>query len=208
MTSAEPTPVTPITTSIAPSTPPTTATGTGTTGSSPRTGTPTTEPTPASGTPATATAPGPDPDRPQDPAQAALFDAIANENAVIFGYGIVSAHSAPEINALVSESLLSHRARRENALALATRLDSPVPLPAVGYTLPTSVNTPTDAARLAVRMEEDCTTAWRVALEQADSGDARKTAVAAMTDSAVLAARWRAQLDLTPVTVAFPGGTE
>lgn len=201
MTSVEPTPDLP-----APGTPPTSTSASPV----PPSPTPTTA-APSSSTPATTTPEAshtPDPSRPDDPAQAALFDAIANENAVIFGYGIVSAHSSPEVNALVAEALLTHRTRREEALALAAGQDSPAPLPAVGYQLPMAVDTPTDAAELAVRMEQDSAAAWRAVLEQATAEQTRRLAVPALTDSAVLAARWRARLDRTPVTVAFPAGNE
>ncbi|MGA9377075.1 MAG: DUF4439 domain-containing protein, partial [Mycobacterium sp.] len=42
--------------------------------------------------------PSPDPDRPTDTAQGALFDAVAAEHGAIYGYGVVSAHSTPEDN--------------------------------------------------------------------------------------------------------------
>ena len=58
------------------------------------------------------------PARPADPADAALFDAIAIEHATIYGYGIVSAHSVPDVNDLVSDSMAEHRERREAALAM------------------------------------------------------------------------------------------
>ena len=37
----------------------------------------------------------PSPTRPEDPAAAALFDAVAAEHGVIYGYGVVSAHIDP-----------------------------------------------------------------------------------------------------------------
>jgi hypothetical protein len=74
------------------------------------------------------------------------------------------------------------------------------------------VNNPDDAANLAIRMEQDAATAWRAVLEQApdgSEGDAdRSFAVGALTQSAVLAARWRQVLGDWPVTQPFPGGTE
>lgn len=62
--------------------------------------------------------PSPDPDRPADAAQAALFDAVATEHGAIYGYGVVSAHSTPDDNALVAEAMAQHRARREEALVM------------------------------------------------------------------------------------------
>ena len=198
MTSVEPRPSTPATTTPAPSATPTPSSTTPSTTAS----------TPSSTTTETATTTSSAPDRPTDPGPAALYDAIAAEHGVIYGYGMVSAHSSPELSPLVSEALTGHRERREHAIALAGELKTTAPLPAVGYQLPIAVDNPTDAATLAVRMEEDCATAWRAVLEQTNSEEARKLAVTSLTDAAVLAARWRAESNRSPVTVAFPGGTE
>ncbi|MGE2692269.1 ferritin-like domain-containing protein [Mycolicibacterium pulveris] len=155
------------------------------------------------------TAPQPStPARPADPADGALFDAVATEHATIYGYGVVSAHSIPERNYLVSEAIAEHRERREAALAMLEARSVDVPLPAAGYQLPIDVDTPTAAATLAVRMEEDAATAWRAVVEQATDQQDRAFAVTALTQCAVMAARWRTVLRLAPVSVAFPGGNE
>jgi hypothetical protein len=148
------------------------------------------------------------PDRPSDAAAAALFDAVAAEHAAIYGYGIVSAHSSPDENDLVSAELAEHRERREAAIAMLTGRSAKAPLPAAGYQLPIPVNNPTDAATLAVRMEDDCAVAWRAALEQASSEQDRAFAVTALTEAAVAAARWKQVQGIKPMTVAFPGGSE
>jgi hypothetical protein len=155
-------------------------------------------------TPSTTT----NPDRPSDAAAAALFDAVAAEHAAIYGYGIVSAHSSPDENDLVSAELAEHRERREAAIAMLTSRSAKAPVPAAGYQLPIPVNNPNDAATLAVRMEDDCAVAWRAALEQASSEQDRAFAVTALTAAAVAAARWKQVQGIKPVTVAFPGGTE
>jgi hypothetical protein len=148
------------------------------------------------------------PTRPSDPASAALFDAIANEHGVIYGYGLVSAHSTPDANDLVAAAMAEHRARREQAIArLAARNVAP-PLPAPGYQMPIVVDSPMDAAKMAVRMEEDSAVAWRAVLERATTNDDRALAVTALTESAVTAAKWRAVVGTQPTTVAFPGGSE
>lgn len=152
--------------------------------------------------------PSPDPERPTDPADAALFDAAANEHGVIYGYGLVSAHSTSDDNALVSTSIAGHRELREEAIAKLTARQITAPLPAAGYRMPIEVDGPPAAAKLAVRMEEDSAVAWRAVLEQAKSGEDRKLAVTALTQSAVTAAKWREVLGISPSTVAFPGGTE
>jgi hypothetical protein len=45
-------------------------------------------------------------------------------------------------------------------------------------------------------------------LEQATDEKDRAFAVTALTQSAVLAARWSRVLGVSPITVAFPGGSE
>lgn len=161
-----------------------------------------TTPTPPSPTPV------PDPDRPEAADAGALFDAVATEHAAIYGYGIVSAYALPTRNALVSEALAQHRGRREAALSLLEARGVTAPLPAAGYQLPMRVDSPTAAARLAVRMEDDCAVAWRAVLEQAGSEADRSFGLTALTQCAVLAARWRRVLREWPVTRAFPGGSE
>jgi hypothetical protein len=148
------------------------------------------------------------PSRPPDAAEGALFDAIATEHATIYGYGMVSAHSTPDLNDLVSSSMAEHRDRRETAIAMLKSRSVDPPLPAAGYQLPMEVDNPTDAANLAVRMEEDAAVAWRAAVEQTSNEQDRAFAVTALTQCAVAAARWRRVLGVAPITVAFPGGGE
>jgi hypothetical protein len=148
------------------------------------------------------------PGRPSDAANGALFDAIATEHATIYGYGLVSAHTTPNVNSLVSASIAEHRDRREAAIAILKSRSVDPPLPAAGYQLPIQVDNPTDAANLAMRMEEDAAVAWRAVLEQATEEQDRMFAVTALTQSAVAAARWSRVLGISPITVAFPGGSE
>ena len=156
--------------------------------------------------------PTPDPDRPEAADQAALYDALAAEHAAIYGYGLVSAHVDPDNNDLVSTALAEHRDRREATVKLLTERKVKVPLPAAGYQVPFAVDSPPDAARLAIRMESDCAVAWRAVLEQASGQDTaeqdRSFGLTALTQCAVMAARWRRVLGAWPVTDAFPGGSE
>lgn len=153
-------------------------------------------------------APGGDADRPSDPAAAALYDALAGEHATIWGYGIVSAHSTPDDNWLVSEAIAGHRDQREALLHMLAAQQVQPPLAAPGYQLPSVVNDPDAAAALAVQMENDSAVAWRAVLEQSSSQQDRTYAVQALTRSAVLAARWRQILGEWPISTAFPGGPE
>ncbi len=125
---------------------------------------------------------------------------------MIYGYGIVSAHCQPDVNSLVSFALNQHRQRRDQVIAMLTGRSVSAPVAAAGYQLPMPVNTPTDATRLAVRMEKDTEVAWRAVIEQAQTPEDRKFGVTALTQSAVLAARWNQVLGANPITTAFPGG--
>jgi hypothetical protein len=166
------------------------------------------EPTPATTTTSSRAAEPTSPSRPAESADGALFDAIATEHATIYGYGLVSSHATPEVNDLVSSSMAEHRERREAAIAMLESRSVDPPLPAAGYQLPMQVDNPTDAANLAVRMEEDGAVAWRAVLEQAINEQDRTFAVTALTQCAVAAARWSRVLGVSPITVAFPGGSE
>jgi len=168
------------------------------------------QPTPTTTTTATSSraAEQSTPGRPSDAANGALFDAIAAEHATIYGYGVVSAHSTADLNDLVSAAMAEHRDRREGAIAMLRARSVDPPLPAAGYQMPIAVNNSTDAANLAVRMEEDDAVAWRAVLEHATDEQDRAFAVKALTQSAVSAARWSRVLGISPITVAFPGGSE
>lgn len=155
------------------------------------------------------TSPQPSPTHePESPEDNALAEAIAAEHATIYGYGFVSAHSMPEMNEMISESLAEHRARREAAIEMLRSRGVAAPIAAVGYQLPIPVQNWKDAATLAVRMETDDEVAWRAVLEQATSPQDRAFAVTALTQAAVRAARWRQVLGAWPLTTAFPGGSE
>ena len=82
------------------------------------------------------------------------------------------------------------------------------PVAAAGYQLPMLVGSGSDAARLAARMENDCATAWRAVIEHAESAEDRAFASTALTQSAVMAARWNRVLGAWPITTSFPGGNE
>ncbi|MCV7228742.1 ferritin-like domain-containing protein [Mycolicibacterium komossense] len=154
----------------------------------------------------------PEPSRPSAADAAALYDALTAVHAAIYGYGIVSAHSTPDVNDLVAQALSQHRSQRETLITMLSAHSVAAPLAAAGYRLPMAVDDPTAAANLAVQMENDAAVAWRAVLEQAkpDAGadDDRAYAVAALTQCALLAARWKQVLKAWPVTQAFPGGSD
>lgn len=142
---------------------------------------------------------------PSDAASTALCAALSAEHAVIYGYGIVSAHCSPDVNNLVTSALNQHRRRRDQVIAMLTSRSVTAPVAAAGYQLPMPVNNATDAARLAVRMEKDTEVAWRAVIEQCQDPNDRRFGVTALTQSAALFARWKQVLGEWPITTAFPG---
>jgi Domain of unknown function (DUF4439) len=144
----------------------------------------------------------------KDGDNSALCDALTIEHSTIYGYGIVSALSPPSVNDLVAQALVQHRQRRDDVIAMLAARNVNAPLPAAGYQLPMLVASPADAARLAVRMESDGATAWRAVVEHADTADDRAFGSTALTQSAVMAARWNRALGAWPITTSFPGGNE
>lgn len=159
-------------------------------------------------TPSSESKPSAAPSGSEAPSDAALCAALTTEHAVIYGYGIVSAHSPPDVNDLVAAAISRHRERRDRVIAMLAARSVTSPVAAAGYQLPMPVNNPTDAARLAVRMENDAAVAWRAVVEQAQKASDRGFAVQALTQSAVLAARWNRVLGSQPIITAFPGGGE
>jgi Domain of unknown function (DUF4439) len=142
---------------------------------------------------------------PSDAASTALCAALATEHAVIYGYGIVSAHCQPDVNTLVTSALNEHRQRRDQVMAMLASRSVTAPVAAAGYQLPMPVTNATDASRLAVRMEKDTEVAWRAVVEQAADPHDRRFSVTALSQSAVLSARWKQVLGDWPITTAFPG---
>lgn len=135
----------------------------------------------------------------------ALCAALATEHAVIYGYGIVSARCSPEVNPLVSSALNEHRRRRDQTVEMLAARKVTAPVAAAGYQLPMAVTNETDAGRLAIRMEMDAEVAWRAVIEQGPDPQDREFGVTALTQSSVLAARWRRVVRAWPITTAFPG---
>lgn len=135
-----------------------------------------------------------------------LNQALAAEYAAIYAYGPIGVRlsGAAARDARAAES--AHRSRRD-ALVLLLTADGATAEPAApAYTLPFRVTDSENALRLAVEIEERTAAVWRTALP-ATSGARRTQALAALTDAAVRATRWRRTAGITPTTVAFPGRT-
>ena len=108
---------------------------------------------------------------------AALQEALAAAHTAVWGYGVVGAATPADGRAPVIDAEEAHRDLRDTVAALLTsRRVEPVPAEA-GYALPAPVRTATDAAGLAVTLEDGTSKAWTWVLDQAcDVPSSRVTA--------------------------------
>ena len=130
--------------------------------------------------------------------------ALAAEEAAIYAYGIIGVElSSP---AEVTQARAAEQAHRERRDYLVGKMDRPQSSPA-GYQMPFPVTDRTAALKLAIQVEDGVAQAWRPVLAVTTEAD-RMTALAAMTDAAVRATRWRRTAAVSPLTTAFPGRAE
>ena len=141
-------------------------------------------------------------------ADAAFCDALAGEYGAVYAYGMVSAYSPPDANDLVAVTIRQHRDRRDRTIAILTGRSVTIPVAAAGYRLPIPVANSTEAAQLAVRLENNAAVAWRAVVEQTREPADREFAATALGQCAVLAAQWNRTLGAWPITGAFPGGED
>jgi len=135
----------------------------------------------------------------------ALQDALAGEHAVIWGYGVVGAEAAEQHLPAVRVAEQAHRTRRDDTADLLRSM-SAEPIEAEAYyELPFPVTDPASAVSLAVHLEQGAAAAWRFVLGQTEDAELRRTALVALTESALQAVQWRLQAGIAPATVAFPG---
>ena len=77
--------------------------------------------------------------------------------------------------------------------------------PEASYDTPFPVTDGSSALRLAVRLEEGAAEAWHYVLGATSDPAVRQAAVAALSDAAVRATRWRVRVTPGNAAVAFPG---
>jgi hypothetical protein len=136
---------------------------------------------------------------------AALQDALAAAHTAVWGYGVVGAALPVDARGPVGTAEQAHRDVRDSLAELLTsRQVDPVAAEAA-YALPFPVLSGTDAAVLAVTLEEGTSKAWTWVLDQATERSTRELAVATLTAAEVRAVDWRVAAGRTPVTSAFPG---
>lgn len=135
----------------------------------------------------------------------AMQDALADEHAAIWGYGVAGPAVPEELRERFRAAEQVHRARRDDAIDLLRMLAVEPVLPAATYELPYDVVDPATALRFTALLEDGCAAAWRYVLGQTDDPDLRGTALRALVACAVQAVRWRRTGGISPATVAFPG---
>ncbi|GIM89480.1 ferritin-like domain-containing protein [Paractinoplanes toevensis] len=131
--------------------------------------------------------------------------ALAAEEAAIYAYGLLGVKLTARAEVTAARAAeLEHRERRDwliNKIAELGSSSGPTP---AGYTLPFPVIDRDSALDLAIKIEDGVAQAWRPVLG-VTADDDRTTALAALTDAAVRAVRWRRLNAVTPLTMAFPG---
>jgi hypothetical protein len=136
---------------------------------------------------------------------AALREALAAEHAAIWGYGVVGAALDPSAQGQATVSETAHRDVRDRIIELLAERNAD-PVGAKGaYALPFPVLSPTDAAALAVVLEDGVEAAWVRVLDQAVERTTRELAIGALTSAEVRAVGWRVTAGQAPATRAFPG---
>ncbi|MBW4720184.1 ferritin-like domain-containing protein [Saccharothrix obliqua] len=134
----------------------------------------------------------------------ALQDALAAEHAAVWTYGLVSAFIDQQA-AAVAEGANAHRARRDTTERQLRDAGAQPKPPAPAYLPPTPVNNATTAIAALITVENDACAAWRGVLERTDDTNLRKSALDALTNSAVRATRWRKAAGTTPTAIPLPG---
>ncbi|MFC0108905.1 ferritin-like domain-containing protein [Kibdelosporangium aridum] len=135
----------------------------------------------------------------------AVQQALGAEHAAIWIYGLVSAFLPGSFNNALNEGATTHRARRDT-VERALNAANVAPKPAeAAYVPPQPVTDQASSLAVLAIAESDATVAWRSVLEHTDDADLRKTALEALTSSAVRATRWRKAAGSTPAASAMPG---
>ncbi|GIJ77074.1 protein of unknown function [Micromonospora phaseoli] len=133
-----------------------------------------------------------------------LAGALTAEYAAIWAYGPIGVRLSGAERKAAAEAEAAHRSRRDALVVQLSTGGGTVPPDRAGYALPFPVTDRASALRLAVEVEERTAAFWRAALP-ASTGAERDRALAALTEYAVRATRWRRSAGITPLTVPFPG---
>lgn len=130
----------------------------------------------------------------------ALQAALAAEHAAVYGYGVAGAYLSGSLQATATADWVAHQVARDRLEAMLRSLGAQPAAAAVAYRLPVPVGNPSQAAALAVLLEDRLATAY-LGLVALTSVPVRQFGALQVQASALRAAAWRGS------TVAFPGMT-
>jgi hypothetical protein len=128
----------------------------------------------------------------------ALQDALAAENAAIYGYGVAGAMLSGKDQASALTDWRLHQEARDTLQAMITKVGATPVAASAAYRLPFPVQDAHAARRLAATLEEGVTRAY-LGLVAVSDRTLRTFGALAMQAPANRAATWRGS------TVAFPG---
>lgn len=135
-----------------------------------------------------------------------LQQALAAEHEAVWAYGLAAAFLTSSAGQkAVDEGVGVHQGRREANERLVKGAGATPRVAEPAYVPPEQVTNATSAAAMLATVEADGCVAWRGVLERTDDGALRGIALAALTDAAVRATRWRVAAGQSPATPAFPG---
>ena len=133
---------------------------------------------------------------------AALAAALAVENQVIYGYGLLGARLGKEPQRYALTTLDVHLARRDQLQALIRARGGTPAAAAPAYQTP-RLRGEHAATALAAKLEDGCAgAAWDLITSTAAGDAVRALAVGWLSDAALRAAHWRGTAQPDP---AFPG---
>ncbi|HVS69215.1 MAG TPA: DUF4439 domain-containing protein [Mycobacteriales bacterium] len=121
----------------------------------------------------------------------ALKQALATEQAVVYGYGVVGAHLSGKDRRIAAARLVTHQNLRDRISALIAAAGAVPPAALPAYRLPAPVTDAATARQLAAHLEDGAAgAAWDLAASTAARSPARGVAVGWLTDAAVAAGHW------------------
>jgi hypothetical protein len=135
----------------------------------------------------------------------ALNAALAAEHAAVWGYGVVGAALPGDQRKRAAAAEDAHRDARDGLVALLSGRGTDPVGPEGAYELPFPVLSETDAAELAVTLEDGVAAAYARVLGDAAEKATRQLAVDSLGITEVRAVAWRARAGQEPVTSPFPG---
>lgn len=122
---------------------------------------------------------------------AALKAALAAEQAIVYGYGVVGAHLGVAGKAYAGGRLSAHQLRRDQVAGLITAAGGRPAAARAAYQLPFAVTDPAAAAQLGAHLEQGASDAyWDLIAAAPAQSPTRSLAISWLSDSAIAASRW------------------